>query len=319
MSLQPPTGNKPLRASQTKENSTSIPRLAAAVPKVTAVPSLIALPPELLLIVLGNLQDIGDLFSIILTCRYILDVFQIGEQSLIESIFSRYTRLETDRVIYEVLIQLKHIIQRNIIHRDVVRSIFEAGWKLFREKHREELLIPFGGALARSFVLNDRESDAIHLLRLIQKGVPPFGWSTGTLSRWSTSTPSQLPIQPIGELLKQLLAEENSDGTKHVYPDLDLPLVEIKRKSKQSASHIKLNDNERTTLLRDGILFRDQSIVVRYSRQPCLQKMHHFHRLFPLRPNNYVVNWDIGKILCHRPDNVLPTMYCHELRRQSIL
>ena len=75
MSLQPPTGNKPLRASQTKENPTSIPRLAAAVPKVTAVPSLIALPPELLLIVLGNLQDIGDLFSIILTCRYILDVF----------------------------------------------------------------------------------------------------------------------------------------------------------------------------------------------------------------------------------------------------
>ena len=246
MSLQPPTGNKPLRASQTKENSTSIPRLAAAVPKVTAVPSLIALPPELLLIVLGNLQDVGDLFSIIFTCRYIFDVFQIEEQPLIESIFSRYARLKTDRAIYKVLIQLKWIIQRDIIHRDLVRSIFEAGWKLFREKHREELLIPFGRALAWSFVLDDRESDAIRLLRLIQKGDPPFGWSTSTLS--------QLPIQPIGELLKQLLAEENSDGTKHVYPDLDLPLVEIKRKSKQSASHIILNDNERTTLLRDGIL-----------------------------------------------------------------
>ena len=179
-----------------------------------------------------------------------------------------------------------------------MRSIFEAGWKLFRQKHQEELLIPFGRALAWSFVLDDRESDAIRLLRLIQKGDPPFGWSTSTLS--------QLPIQPIGELLKQLLAEENSDGTKHVYPDLDLPLVEIKRKSKQSASHIILNDNERTTLLRDGILFRDQSIVVRYSRQPRPQKMHPFHRFFPLRPNNYIVNWDIGKILCHHPGNVLP-------------
>lgn len=292
MSLQPPTGNKPLRASQTKENSTSIPRLAAAVPKVTAVPSLTALPPELLLIVLGNLQDIGDLFSIILTCRYIFDVFQIGEQSLIESIFSRYARLKTDRVIYEVLTQLKHIIQRKIIHRDVVRSIFEAGWKLFREKHREELLIPFGGALARSFVLDDRESDAIRLLQLIQKGGPPFGWSTGTLSRWSTSTPSH--------------------GTKHVYPDLGFPLVEIKRESKQSASHIELNDNERTTLLRDGILFRDQSIVVRYIRQPCLQKM-------PLRPrpNNYAINRDILKDLCHQVPRM--SMYCYELRRQSSL
>lgn len=132
-----------------------------------------------------------------------------------------------------MLIQLSQIIRQDIVHRDIVRHIFETGWEIFRQRHQEELLIPFGRALAWSYVLNERQADAICLLQTIQKGEPPF--------EWSTRTSSQLPTQPISELLDQLVSEEKGVDRMYINSDLDHPLVEIHGKSKPS-----LNDKERS-------------------------------------------------------------------------
>jgi hypothetical protein len=109
--------------------------------------------------------------------------------------------------------------------------------------------------LARSFVLKNRQSDAVNLLQQIQDGEPPFGWSPELALR--------PPVYPVRELLQQLLTKEDGDDREILFPDSSFPLVEIKSKSKQNPSDINLNDTERAIFLRDGILFRERSIVVR--------------------------------------------------------
>jgi hypothetical protein len=155
---------------------------------------LVILPPEIVLIILGYLQDLDCLFSTVLTCRRLFDIFWNAQQRVIESILSRYIPLETDRAIFGALNALRFVIRQDVIQTNVAQSIFEAAWKLFKAKCREGLLIPFGRALAWSFVLNDRRSDAIEILRLICDGQKPFGWS------------NQRPLttQPPRELLDQL-------------------------------------------------------------------------------------------------------------------
>ncbi|KAJ6026388.1 uncharacterized protein N7446_005011 [Penicillium canescens] len=278
----------------TKKIADSIAYSTVDVHEINTIPPLLALPSELLLKILGNLQDLQDLFSTILACRRIFDIFQEAQRLLIESTFAKYIRLKTDRGIYQVLIQLGRIIRRDIVHRDVVRHVFETGWEVFRQRHQEELLIPFGRAIAWSYVLNNRQADAVCLLQLIQKGEPPFGWSEKF---------AQPPIQPIRELLGQLVSEENGVDRKYISSDLDHPLVEIKRKSNSSASC--LNHIEQSALLKDGILFRENSIVMRKSTPypPRVSSKHMFHyNLFRHGSiSNETMNRDVMKALAHQP------------------
>lgn len=81
--------------------------------------------------------------------------------------------------------QLKRVIQRDIISRDLARCNED----FLEKRHLEELLIPFGRTLAWSFVLDNHKSDAVSLLRLIEGALPSFGWSPKILS--------QVPIQPV--------------------------------------------------------------------------------------------------------------------------
>jgi hypothetical protein len=126
--------------SDTKKTTYSLAHSTIDVHKNNPIPPLLALPHELLFQILGNLQDLEDFFSSILACRRIFDIFQ---EALIESTFAKYIHLRTDWEIYNVLIQLGQIIRRDIVHRDIVRLIFETGWEIFRQRHQEELLIPF--------------------------------------------------------------------------------------------------------------------------------------------------------------------------------
>lgn len=202
--------------------------------------------------------------------------------------------MKTDRRIYKVLIQLKWIIQRDIIQRDIVRHIFKTGWEIFRRMHQGELLIPFGRALAWSYVLNNRKTDVVCLLQLIQEGKPPFGWSTRMLS--------QPPIQPIRELLEQLVSEESGVDRKHTSPDFDQSLVEIKSKPRKIA--LCLNDTERSIVLKKRVLFREDLIVIRKSTsyQPTVYPQHSFpygiFRHGSIR--NETINRDIMKALAHQ-------------------
>jgi hypothetical protein len=283
------------------------------VHKINTIPPLVVLSPALLLKILGNLQDLEDFFSSILVCRQILNVLQEAQKPqrlLIESTFAQYLYPRTDWGTYRVLIQLSQIIRRDIVHRDIVRHIFETGWEMFRQRHQEELLIPFGKALAWSYVLNERRADAICLLQLIQKGEPPFGWST--------RTSSQQPIQPIRELLDQLVSEENGVDRMYISSDLDHPLVEINGYSKLS-----LNDKERAILLRDGIIFRETSIVMR-KRKPCPPRassktmvpssLRYTLYRYRGRTCNETMNRDAVEALAHQP----PSSYADDSQYGSL-
>jgi hypothetical protein len=127
--------------------------------------------------------------------------------------------------------------------------------------------------------------------------LPPFAWSKET---------SQPPIQPIQDLLEQLLSEHDKDSEPDRHAGFDFALLEIPRRLKQNASsHITLNDFERITLLNDGILFRDKSIVVGHSKpQPLKTYPAYFHRglgLFRPRGNETT---SIIEVLAHRPPGV---------------
>lgn len=263
------------------------------------VPPLFILPPELLLKIIGNLKDLEDLFSAILTCRRIFDIFQEAQRPLIKSTFAKYFRLNTEQELYKVLTQLSCIVRRGIVRSDFVCHIFEIGWGIFKQKY-QELLIPFGRALAWSYVLDGRRGDAVCLLQLIQNGEPPFGWSMRSLS--------QLPLQPIRDLLEHLDSEGNGvDGT-YVSSNLEYPLAEFKRKPKRSAIH--LCHSEQSNLLKDGLLFRKNSIVMR-TRQPYPMRPYPmrtsakhmlnytFYRRQPML--NDTMNRDIVEALAHRP------------------
>jgi hypothetical protein len=195
------------------------------------------------------------------------------------------------------------------VHRAVAQSIFELAWKLFRQDHQEELLIPFGKALAWSFILNNRESEAINILRLIGGGLHPYGWSRKRTSQ---------PIQPIQHLLEQLLSEHEKDYKPNKYAGFGFDdLLEIHSRSKQNAT-ITLNNVERITLWKDGILFRDQSIVVRHSRPQPLEANPTYSNYW-LRRSSPGGNeaTSISEILAHRVPSEHPLLRQSDIRMAS--
>ena len=80
----------------TKKTADSISYSTRGVHQINTIPPLLTLPPELLLKILGNLQDLEDLFSTILACRRIFDVFREAQSLLIEPTFAKSIRLKTD-------------------------------------------------------------------------------------------------------------------------------------------------------------------------------------------------------------------------------
>ena len=152
-----------ISASKSAAQSPSTPfGSTAGRPRFIYPTPLIALPPELLIKIFSHLGNLDYLFSTILTCRRFFDVFQGAQRPLIQSTFARYVRLKSRHNVYKGLIQLRRVIQRPIICRDVARHIFEIAWRVFRRNHLEELLIPFRKALAWSFALHNREFDAVY-------------------------------------------------------------------------------------------------------------------------------------------------------------
>ncbi|KAL2836628.1 hypothetical protein BJY01DRAFT_221820 [Aspergillus pseudoustus] len=282
----------------------------ASCPRLVSSTPLINLPSELLLAIFSHLGNLDDLFSIIFTCKRFFDVFQTAQQSLIQSTFTGYTCLKSDRVIYKGLLQLIQVIERDIVPRDVAKSIFELAWKLFRQDQLEVLLIPLGKALAWSFVLDDRDSEAISILRLIEGGLHPY--------ECSRKRTSQLPIQPIQHLLEQLLSAQEKDYKPNEYVGFAFDdLLEIHSRSKQNAT-ITLNNAERIILLKDGILFRDQSIVVRHSR-PQLPKANPTYSNYWLRRSGPSGNetTSISAILAHRVPSEHPLLRRGDVRLAS--
>jgi hypothetical protein len=158
--------------------------------------------------------------------------------------------------------------------------------------------------------LDNRDSEAINILRLIEDGLHPYGWS-----RKRTSQP---PIQPIQHLLEQILSEHEKDYKPNEYVGFGFDdLIEIHSRSKQNAT-ITLKNAERIILWKDGILFRDQSIVVRLSRPQLLKRNPTYSTYWLLRssPSGNETT-SISAILAHRVPSEHPLLRWGDVRMAS--
>jgi hypothetical protein len=237
------------------------------------------LPTELIQQILGELQGLDDLFLALLACRSLRDAFLGAQQMMIKSITSMHFHLEINSAIYNALNSLKFIVRRDIIRRDVALSLFKATWKQFRAGHREELLIPFGRALAWSLVLNGCRSDASRLLQQIWEGFELFSPST----LWVSGRPPT--YQPVRELLKQLLPPEMSAKNtctnisaaiaellfEQQFEALPVVMVVSSKITWQRACDVCLDNIELRQLLRNGVLFKGNAMVVKYNYLPDLE------------------------------------------------
>jgi hypothetical protein len=217
---------------------------------------------------------------------------------VIKSITSMHFHLEINSAIYNALNSLEFIVRRDIIRRDVALSLFEATWKQFRAGHREELLIPFGKALAWSLVLNGRRSDASRLLQQIWDGFELFSPSTGRSPTY----------QPVRELLKQLLPPRTS--AKNTSTDILAATAELSFKRQfealpvvtvasseitwQRACDVCLDNIDLGQLLRNGVLFKGNAMVVKYNHPPDLEA-------WPMLPEpEWSANY-VRKAVTHKP------------------
>ncbi|KAL2015067.1 hypothetical protein VTK56DRAFT_6411 [Thermocarpiscus australiensis] len=138
------------------------------------------LPVELVLQVLEHLPDFASLLSAIVVCQSIYRVYERYGRLIPLAIFRRqYDETEQDetkrydisRVFWELVFAIRH---PNFVEREIVEKLYTIGWEWFRGIDLEELLLPLGRELARSYCLDKRKEEAVKLLDKIAYGREPF-------------------------------------------------------------------------------------------------------------------------------------------------
>jgi hypothetical protein len=160
---------------------------------------------------------------------------------------------------------LQFVIKQTTVQREVARSIFQDGWKLLAEIEYEQLLIPFGKALAWSYALDKRESEAIHLLQNMWDKNEPF------LVKEPRYTRSRRPstLLPVKRLLDQLhpMDDSHSPTTTELQEfQEEVPIAKIcpgEIEWNTTISH--LDEFQQTQLLKNGILFQEDFIMIKFS------------------------------------------------------
>jgi hypothetical protein len=132
-------------------------------------------------------------------------------------------------------------------------------WKLFAEKEHEQLLIPFGIALARSYTADGRKSDAIRLLQNIRDQEESFSLEQDT---WSGHPTTLLPV-------KMLLGQLNPDDS-HLPTTAkqfqEVPIAKIcPGEIEWNVPRSQLSEFQRTQLLTNGILFEKGFMMIKFS------------------------------------------------------
>ena len=99
---------------------------------------------------------------------------------------------------------------QGVVKREAVLRVLELGWQLFRTRYQEELLVHLVGGLAWTLCIDEREADAVALLRTIWDGKHPFNPSYITERKGKENVPKpdrlRLPtLIPIGERLAGLV------------------------------------------------------------------------------------------------------------------
>lgn len=269
------------------------------------------LPDELIVHILKYVRDLANVHSAIGTCKRLRDVYVESQRLIIRSVILGTVRLDDDRNTYRLLHLLQFIISHAIIRRDVAISLFEDAWSLFKQKqythlfygqkNYEQILHPFGRALAWSLVLDGRQSDAIKLLQDIINGSGSFE------TKHIFDHPPTL--QPLEELLQRLLSEQQDGGLDTeplISSDIEICMAKVDRTGiVWDATDRDLKATDRRKLARQGILFRKKSILIPFSPS------HHVHEL---RSRHYLLNYAFGMrkkdlpgdpayVLAHRRDD----------------
>ncbi|KAL4891970.1 hypothetical protein BDV59DRAFT_180620 [Aspergillus ambiguus] len=275
--------------------------------------NLTDLPAELIVDVLAKLTNLDSLHSAISTCRRLRDVFAKSQLHVIKLIILRTVRLESDSSTYRLLRLLQFIISHKFIQRDVAMSLFESAWKLFKQKkythffywqtNYEQILYPFGRALAWSLVLDGCQSDAIKLLQDIIN-------ASGNFKTEHVFFDCPPTLRPLRGLLQRLLSEKSRSISTAQYPIrhiVDIPVAKIDRTGivlEPTDMHVKKID--RMKLTQHGILFRKTSILIQFSPFSHMHAYRSSHPLFlgysaGIQKDDF--SDDVARVLAHRQDD----------------
>jgi hypothetical protein len=96
------------------------------------------------------------------------------EGQILLAVFGRHCNEATRSRLHELFWELVFAIRHEFVGRDIAEKLFALGWKVFRQRDAEELLLPVGRALAWSFCLDNRDEHGIELLEKLVHGDAPF-------------------------------------------------------------------------------------------------------------------------------------------------
>jgi hypothetical protein len=232
---------------------------------------LSTLPIELIEEILMNVLDLQSIHSASQTCKCIYDVYQRphSQVKIIKSTILRISGQQSAYQVYCLLQTLQFIINKKIVQRDIVQSIFKDMWKVFAEKEQEQLLIPFGKALAWSYNLDGRKSDAIHLLKTIWDPNGPFTLKE-TQDTWLDRPSALIPVK---SLLDRLDPADGSHSPSPAalkkfqkeVPIAKICLEEIEWEVEWDTIRDQLDEFQQTKLMKNGILFGERFIMIKFS------------------------------------------------------
>lgn len=211
------------------------------------------------------LPDLLSVHSASRTCKCIYNIYQTSELKIIRSTILRIHNLKFERKIYRLLRILEYVVKQNIVQRDIALAVLQDGWKLFASKEREQLLIPFGKALAWTYASNGRKSDAICLLQKTWDQGKPFHFKE-PVHTWSERPLTLLPVKQLLDELHPIC--RNSSPSTMVSREFreNVPIAEIQpRNVKWNVPMSRLNEYQRAKLMRNGILFEKSLILIKFS------------------------------------------------------
>ncbi|QGA14107.1 hypothetical protein EYB26_001760 [Talaromyces marneffei] len=226
--------------------------------------SFFDLPNELIEEILKNVPDLHSVHSASQTCTRLFKIYQASQLEIIRSTILRIPDRQPETKVYDLLRILQFVIKQAMVQRDVARSILQDGWKLLAEKEHEQLLIPFGKALAWSYASDKRESEAIHLLRTIWDQNVPFLLKEPE-DTWSGRPSTLLPVK---RLLDQLypMDDSHSPTTTELREFQGVPIAKIcPGEIEWNATISQLDEFQQTQLLKNGILFEKDFIMIKFS------------------------------------------------------
>jgi hypothetical protein len=143
--------------------------------------TIVDLPTEVLVLVLGQLGDLTSLSSAVVTCQRVAGAFISNRRQVVLDIIAALAAKVRGHNLGDLLWQVGFAIRWSFIPRDVIVDAFTLACPIFSEYQSASLLFPLFRALARSYLTlgNDPAEDrnaAVDLLRRVWNHHEPFSF-----------------------------------------------------------------------------------------------------------------------------------------------